>query len=359
MKTKVSKVGLFFAVILGVVVLSSCNEEREFDKDEKSPKEVILKMSFSSSTNLKSVETPILDQSVIDIDRGAIYFTSATGQITKMVTLTSALINEMKTTGASISNVPSNSTAVHIVGNVDGLPTDPGNISTVKEKILNVNLLTNIQSVPLYGSTTGFTGSGPYSSSVSLSTPVARIQIEDLKATGSLITSYKVTGIFVNNYYGSAKVDKTPLGTLINNGSTVANYVSGSAAYPSATLANIYDYDTNGVGTLTSLTYTPAAGKVWAYNIFADGTSKPHIIIRLESLAPAASFTNPMFLTVKSFKSGGSTVEVEGGKIYTFKAGSFTFDGGNLTEQPELSEITVNVSVSLMKWTEVPIEPEY
>lgn len=371
MKTKFNYLAL--AVIALSLGFSSCsNNENPDDGNDKESKSVFLKISGGKISTY--AEGSPGTNSTVGFSSGDIYFVNSAGLILAHYALSSSLTNlgagnialtDIKA-GQLISNLPGQVSGVHVFGNTSGLPTT-GNISAVKATLKNVITQGSLASVNLYGSNTLTHNTGnDYSASIELKPTVARIELTDITSS-SIITGFRVDGIFIDNYYYQAAVDGTVAGAnLVNNTSEAALFLDNSSAYPTARKTFVYDYFSPEIIADTKVATPTVASSVWGYNLFANTAGSgsfaiPRIVIRLSNITTSdgSLYSNPQFITVKGLKEGlSSLTSIDAGKVYNIGAGALTFKESDLTPAPNMGAIDVTVTVTLAQWEVVSVTPE-
>lgn len=375
MKTKF-KYLIFLAVSL-FLGFTSCSNNDVADEENNSneTKSLFLKISNGDITTYGTGPT-VVDNTDVDFSDGIIYFVNSDGMILKHYTLT---VNASSDTninfsdiqdGTTIENLPGSVSNVHVVGNYAGSPSlaTSGNISSITNKILTVASQHDIENVNLYGTNTivpvGLIEPNKYTCTINLSPTVARIELTDITASG-VITSFKVDGIFIDNYYSQATINSIlDIANLQDNGTTPADFVGGSTAYPTSLTPAIYDYYTSPIESASNIVALDD-DDVWRYSLFATttGSEIPRIIIRLSEIetTPESNITisGTRFITIRGFKSGSTSLSgIKSGEIYNIGAGDLVFDESNLAITPNEAKIEVEVTIALVKWKVVPITPE-
>ncbi|MGL5790222.1 MAG: hypothetical protein ACRCXV_10105, partial [Bacteroidales bacterium] len=160
------------------------------------------------------------------------------------------------------------------------------------------------------------------------------------------------------------------------NGYFLAFHIGGAANGAAETLLtdggvlnNVANWAKDVYGTpLTGNTVYTAAnggatGDVWAYMLPAGAT--PRIIFELGNVLyddgnagfqPAAT---TRYVTVKGFKSSGGTTSIttfERGKVYKVSAVNFT--AKDTHETPNATDIDVTVTVTVLAWKGINVDPE-
>lgn len=374
MKTKFRYL-TFLAVSLFLGFTSCSNDEATGGEENNEPKSLFLKISNGDITTYGTGPT-VVDNADIDFSGGIIYFVNSDGMILKHYTLTVNATSETNINfsdiqdGTTIENLPGSVSSVYVVGNYTGSPSlaTSGNISAVTNKVLTVASQHDIENVNLYGTNTivpvGPTEPNKYTCAINLRPTVARIELTDITASG-VITSFKVDGIFIDNYYSQATINSTlEIENLQDNGTTSGDFVGGSTVYPASLTPAIYDYYTSPLESASKVVAL-ADDDVWRYSLFAKtiGSEIPRIIIRLSEIetTPESDITisGTRFITIRGFKSGSTSLSViKSGEIYNIGAGDLVFDESNLAITPNEAKIEVEVTIALAKWKVVPITPE-
>lgn len=357
---------IFLVAVLALMVgLSSCSNDKQ-DEPAKADKSLQLKLITKATDGTRSITDPVADETEVTFTSGMLYCVSSADLITKYYTIGTdgdIKLSELTSTdGKTLTNVPGHTSKVMIVGNVDGLPTS-GSITAIKGELLGVNSQTDseggITAAALFDKQplVNPTAEGkPYTASLDLKPTISRIEISDITGSGN-ITSFKVDGIFINNFYIKAPISGD------HDTEHLTNYGSDVNKYPHDEFPkSLYDYKTAapGIGSLDGLKFAPEAGKVWAYNMFA-GSPVPHIIIRLSAVtAKDIVFTGDQYITIRTYTNTETDKAVktfEPGKNYKIGAGIFTFDEDDLTPEPESKTKDVEVKVTLLTWKDVNVKP--
>ena len=362
------------AIVLG---FSSCSSDDENGGviDNSKPKSVFLKISEEPATY---GEGAIVGATTVNFASGELFFVNSSGAILKHYTITSAATSatnidmaEITGSGAALANLPGGISDVHIVGNVpstvDLTAAGITNISQVKAMTLGVATQGDITKVNLYGSkllTSKVGGNdNEYEAKVTLKPTVARIELTNVKA-GGVVKSFQVDGIFIDNYYPEGKIDGTISSTLTDNGTDPLMFTDNSAKYATALKTFAYDWYAAGVATDVSGVAAPATG-VWGYNLFATeaGSAVPRIIIRLSNFTTTngSTIASPQFVTIKGLKDKATQASLTGIKsseVYNIAADALIINEDVVTEKPNQSLIDVTVTVEVVKWKPVAVEPE-
>ena len=352
-----------------VLVLSGCSKE-ETGRVEDSPKSVTVRVQNLSTY---AVATPASGSMPVLYDLN-VYFIGS-GVIKDQGTMTTA----EATSGKTFDDVPGSATKVVIIANAGELSSpNVASIATYdsENKLKQLMFEQSVQSytaatdVNVYG-TAPITGAvGSEAANVSLAPAVSRIEINSVGASTTAnvqLTSFKLTGIYINNTYTQCGTDYTTVPTLpagiLNYGKDAVSFTNGS--YParfkdewSAASVTAGDLFSPGVGNRWSYYVMPVvAGKGTTIDAVVQ-TSVPHIILKIEeALAPGYTFPSPAYVTIKDLRvSGTSLTALEKGKVYSI--GSILIGGENLAEKPEFpANQDIMVTTVLNPWDGQPTTP--
>ncbi len=352
---------LFAALPVISAVLFSCNKSND-EAPGNAAEGVFVKIN---KVPARSISPGVSDPTLV-FNSGYLYFVSGSGQITGRLSvtndnaaLTATSVGIETLQDGVIITVPANTLSVYLPGNIPAgitLPTS-GAYSVVEQTVISLNSQYDgsggITAATIYGSSPITPPVAPATfatANINVSPLASRIEISAITGGIDIAGTWIVEGIFINKYDSQHYLNAMRNASgFKDNGSDPAAYLAGTAGYPTADNGMYFDYNIAGIGTLDGGTnaYTPAtAGDIWSYNVFAGLV--PHIVIRLDDIT---GFQNPQFLTVKTFRTGGGALitAFERGKIYRIANIAFTAD--DLTEQPELETLDVEVTVNLIDWT--------
>lgn len=369
MKTNFKYLTLVIAALL--IGFSSCSKD-DVTKGgtENDAKSVFLKISNAPVTYAAGAHQA---NGSLSFSSGHLYFTDDAGTILRYHSVgdkdagADFNMSELSSgSGKEITELPSTVAAVYVVGNTQDLPNKT-NISAVKAHMLNVASQVQVTAgniVNLYGENTKLTQVGEtnsYNATVNIAPTVARIELFDITATGG-VTSFKVAGIFVDNYYATASVDGTISSALVYNGADALKFSDNSTSYPKSLTPSIYDWYSKRLASDEKVVKLKDDA-VWGYNLFAKTNGEndvPRIVIILNDIVTSggASFANPQFITIKGFNNGDDALKtIEPGNVYTIASAGFSFDQTNLTPDPNMETKAVSVNVTVSSWVNVPITP--
>lgn len=389
------KINLVLAVATAAIVsFASCSNENEVlgsgNGNAEETTRVILNVQ-QPGTGTRAEGNSVTAHTVA-FTNGYVYFVDGAGTITDVFTIVTGTPDvenrEVNITAGAVSFdvVSGKSQHVYIFGNVPAFTHGVGdNISDVLSENITINSQTNsvtasnVSKVTLYGKTNYAIDHSvtPSLAEVTVAPIGSRIEIKEFKAvkvddsTPTSITTYRIDGIFMNNFYNKSNANgtKTTTGDLIyyskeENAQAPQYFVSGAGLYSAANLGITYNADeASGIGTYDAGTkvYAPStSGNVWAYNLLAPAQGEfPHIVVRLSNLNTEIVAGNQLrWMTVTNFinKADDSNITTfEPGKIY--KIESFEFNETNLEVSPEMNTTSALVTVTLATWEEVSVKP--
>ena len=381
----------FFAMAaIAALALSSCSKEINSNNPADGKSKVVV-LKVVQATGETRAEADATGAATIALGTGHVFFTDANGVITRKVAIVTTTPGDDEvsltsisntSTGATILNVPSNTTKCYILSkaasvDVSGVVVGD-NISELTAKTVALADMTDatnntVVNVPLFGE-----GEVTVESETLLKTTVpvgalgARLQLTSFKGGGD-IKSYKIEGIFVNNFFATMPLSKTlAAANAVDYASDYQQYVAGYNGYTS-----LVDYDADGLGQAgnTSLDRVPVNtpdydNPVWAYNIFpTEGVPTgdqadvfPMIVVKLKDVVwnnngSEETLPNPQFVTVKGMKQGGNPLtKIEARHVYTYS--TIAFERKAVTDIPDVSSIDAEVKVELLEWIPEAVEPE-
>ena len=356
------------AVVLTLNIVGCSNNDDETEgKEQISEKNVVIRIGGMQVRAAATGEAIGTKKAILN--DGYIVFTTSGGGITKIVqfstggTITPAMLDA----GYTFSNIPGNSTQVAIYGNIPPAIPLPagGSIATLNALLINVatqaDVSEGVDRVTLYGGS-AIGGTAPdYTATFNIAPIAARIEIADvIPDPASKLISFKVEAIFINNYFLTSQIDGNK-NTEVDNG-LVNNGMGGSTIYSDGVAPYISGFPLYNSDVTAGL--TPAAPKVWAYNVFAPAnntTEHTHVILRLSNIvASEGSYPGVQFVTIKKFRTKDETPVVlnflTAGRVY--ELGTVKIKETDIQEEAEIGEIDVVIDVNVVSWVPVPVNPE-
>jgi hypothetical protein len=331
----------------------------------------------SKSPATRSEGNSVATQETVKFSNGWLLFVSAQNNITKTMEITTntGILDDSEVDisfltqndGVEIQDIPGHSASVYVIGNLPSgggisLPAAGVSLTTLKQNLISFSSQGDKNNVvTLFGGDVIRDEGSKLVARFSLEPIVARIEIAKISSTNSSdITSFKVEGIFINNYYKNITLDGNAPAVATKN-TTITDFVKGSAAYPDAYEGILYDYrsaqDQSLGSASTPAVYVPATGNAWVYNLLAPKTSAssaltaPHIVIAISDIVTnnGVDYSDTWYLTITSLVSGNNKItHLEPGKVYSIK--HINFSHTNVQPEPEMETMSVEVEVSLVEW---------
>jgi hypothetical protein len=332
----------------------------------------------------RTVADPVATTAIELKAPGKIFFVSSSGLITKALTITESdnyeatdSPNEVSLSdldGIEIQNVPASSSRVYVFAT---LPEDSpvlnkaenDNISECLETTFTVDDVASsgtIEEIPLFGDGPIVAKSGgdsdEFEANVEITPMAGRIELAKLTADAT-ITSFKVTGVYVNKYYASINFNFLST-TLIDNLSDPEAYAGETVGYPLLSENTLYNEQENGIESIDNVVGF-GSNKVLAYNLLSENKAGyfPHLVIKIEDVMLAdatdqATYTGKVwFITVKEVRTSGTLESVDFETCNVYHIANLPFAQGDLSPIPEPGEKRVNVTVTVKTWVVKPVEP--
>jgi hypothetical protein len=383
MKSKFLNI-MIAAVLLATAGLAGCS--REETNGEDATRVMLLKVLPATT---RATAPPVANgvKSTLQAP-GWVFFVTSSGLITKKL--------EIKANGADpydatsfpdqvtvadlasveIQNVPASSSRVHVFATLPSTSTLPvvtagvTNISAclgAPLAVANVASSGHVANIPLSGNGSIVASGGDadeFEASVDIAPVAGRVELSKITADASEITEFKVSGVYVNYYYGSVDFTRAPAGVdpLVNNGQVKASYAAGQAGY---TTAGVLHDEPGATSAASVVDFSP---NVLAYNLLPRNTTGyfPHLVLKITGVktkdaglqSTYANGGEPWFITVTNVVTGDAPtvyLDFEACKIY--KIGNLKFGLGDLSVVPEPSNKRVTVTASVREWVAVPVEP--
>lgn len=366
-----------------VVGLSGCVTETILDGANQGANSEIVKSDLKNVTLKIASKAPatrseggsVAMRETVLFNNGWLLFVSAQHNVTKVMEITKAnpsVLDDssvdisllIQTDGVEIADVPGHSQSVYVVGNLPArfaAPTVGASLTEMKQKLIDFSSQGDINNVTLFGGNLIRNENSRLVASFPLAPIVARIEIGKISSTNSGdITSFKVDGIFINNYYEQITLEgNAPAAAKKNTGTS--GYVEGSAAYPDIYKGVLFDYKSApgqslGTATLPNV-YVPQTGNAWTYNLLAPQTTAqpaltaPHIVIAISDIQTnnGVSYSDTWYLTITSLVCNKQKIaSLVPGKVYSIR--HINFSHTNIQPEPEMETMGVDVEVSLVEW---------
>jgi hypothetical protein len=392
MKSKFLNI-MIAAALLTTAGLAGCS--REETNDEGATRVMLLKVTPATT---RAAGTPVNASTTVALKApGHVFFVTSSGTIVKKLEIkadgtaneytaaTPDQVTSAQLTGGSgvqVENVPASASRVHVFGTVPSTFSSiaPGtNISEYVEAALAVGDVYksdgSVDNVILAGSGSivATVAPGEFTTTVQVAPAAGRVELARVSAADE-ITSFTVTGVYVNYYYDVLGVNGKDLGSTItrfeNNGSTGANYAGASAKYTGKPAL----YDEPSAANSVSGAVTFGTGKALAYNLLAPNFTPsfvtppdkyfPHLVLKITNVVPkdgtlSATYAGKTwFITVTSVALAAdltAPLAFEAGKVYNI--GDLFFGLGDLADKPEPDVKKVRVKVTVKSWELVNVVP--
>jgi hypothetical protein len=389
---------IFTAAALAALTLASCIKSGgELPTDEIS--DVAIGITLPGGNTTRTVGEGLNGNNIADLTAGDVFLYYADGTIYSHLALykdgDAPGYGDAQYTFAQITSttdndyvivvsVPANVTKCMVVLNAfddqDQKIISTGqvgnNISTIKDKVAKANAFNldatidhvalvaedNIENIS--GSTGGPSGDQKYSRMADMSVGAigTRVQIAKLTAgvasNGYTIESYKVAGIYINNFYPSMLLGRDAENEIQYGAAALVDNRSAEAKYGGAD--NQYTGDNSSLAITTGYTpessegiVAPASPNHWVFNLVPNG-NVPHIIIKLTDIvvknsedATVTVDDQTRWLTIDAY--GGIAEQVfEPNNMYTLADVPFTYE--DMTDEPYTDNENVAVHVTVTPW---------
>lgn len=371
----------------------SCSNDPEIP--EKNDNGIDVTLSITTNPLTKALDnSQVGATALIDKDKEFIvYFMNGTSTDSKVVAsyqLTDAQITTIQSTnagtGVTFTNLDPSVKSVYVVANVSTLPaTAPETtLTAINATVQNIYdqqtadaksvvLANTSKTVVSIGSSTetATNGNAKYNASIELTPIVSRIQIASITKDAS-ITSFNLAGIYIDNFYQNMSIGGALTSIIKATAGNVADFKLSAEG-------SVTPYKINGqlfdeiVSPETTLSLAPS-GKVYGYQIFpTKGTDEndlskvPYIILKLTNVKKSTTATRDIsesetyYIAVKAYKTTDATpatiTEFLPGQIYTIA--NIPVSEKNIVTDPTQSLINVTVNVTVAKWTDKALNPDF
>ncbi len=197
---------------------------------------------------------------------------------------------------------------------------------------------------------------------VSLSPLFSRLELAQITGGGD-ITSFKVAGVYLDNYYPSFNLVGGGAGTIWAQGTSetfTGNIGVGNIVLTAQQIAD------GEVGLASAAKVVKPAGGVWAHHIGAG--SVPRMIVHLKDVVyrfdttpdgPSRTYvqrTLPQsYITVTGYDEMTGENTFERGKIY--QVANLTFNVSDGSNSPNPTDVELTVSVTMLDWVVTGLTP--
>lgn len=370
------KTSLIFTIATALALgMASCSGNGPGGDGPGEKTNLIIKLEKAKVPHTRATEAPATtaDPAITDA-RSVIFVADDQDNIVQAVGLVEA--EATGSTGQVIPTAVPVGSSVYIVANI---PAGEETAIKGKRTLADVKAYTsaistqsgfstptmaNVDGVEADVQTTG----GTQTITVRIEPLIARLEIVAMQAkadaAGNTVTGFKVTGVYVSEYYPN--FDYT--GTAPAGDAMVSLKAGLEAAGDATAIAAVYtgwasymkdEGSWAATGTPLVAGEPGGANRVWAYNLVGKGT--PHIIFKLEGIeytnagGQTVTLSGARYITVEGYE-GLSTGFAHGsvyriGKIDTVTGDSnFQFDFSHLNGDPYEESVGLTVKVDVVPW---------
>lgn len=410
----------FFTLLAAAaLILAGCSK----DKDDnvtipEGESNFYLQIDLGPASKADTNEVP--QNTVTQFTKGAIFFVDGNGDIVRMAVIDDSPAGAVSAAnlaaGYLFTGIDNSAVKVYVVGNHDFGSATYANISDVEKITKHILSQTNqdnkttfgVEDATLFGVGNIVAASAAtqalFASNTNISVEreaiftispiIARLEIDEIKAAPAVgdplldIEELNLAGIYINNYYYSMSVVGTmDLDSLFFAGTQPTavpadydKYLQWSSTgqptgkYRPNLSKYLYDdgeLDGSGVyqGLCTSIAPTVLSktpeNETWAYNVFANGTAVPHIILHFTDVKMnsvprpnAIAGDGEAYLTVTGYLNRVNQADqpIMGGNVY--KLDAIQFDGGDLDDYPyeKDDKSAIYVKVTVKPWNVVVVD---
>ncbi len=353
---------IFAMAAAAAMIFASCSKEPKNNNEDVQGARLTIKL-VGAVPQTRAIEEPgSIAEGTIGLNDGHIFVVDQEGDVIHSEALK---LNEAYTgsgqllseggTGETAKVVASDS-RVYVVGNIPtlesgtvaGLTTFAGIQAAVSALSGQTDystpaLANNDGELAFITVTSQAVGTTPAQAEVTvqLSPLFARIELSEVEAGGE-VDSYKVAGIYVDEYYPSFNLVGEGKGTLWNQENNI-DFGSNVGTADAATGPWVSDANV----------VIPGEGVVWAYHVGAG--SVPRFVIHLTDIVVDGDpVGEDRYLTVTGY-TGLTTEAFERGNIY--RVGKIEFDETDLGVTPNPKDVNLTVMVDVIEWKEIYLTP--
>lgn len=353
--------GLFLA-FAGLGLFACSNEDVTTDATVDDGKSKTMVISLNGISEGSRATSATKTEGVVTLNKVAIFYTTATGSVGHVTTLTSESQDWGDLTGSGYveHSLPASIEQVYVVGNYDNLLGDLNAIGTaniLKEKVINASAQQDFDNVVLFGEDTTLDpvegGDGTHEQNVVKAEPtisplVSRLEISGIKCNnlGTQYSSIDLKKIGLTNFYTTTTVG----GTIGGLQAAAAN----EAGQETIWTENSWASDNIDGASLTSQddVWNPTDG-VFSYNIIPNSTTAAEVLqVRLLVDAKRGATVDPISNTL--IANVGQ--QLQAGKIYKM---TYEFSEENVGPWDPDNTQCVIVKVTVSSWQIVSLTPSF
>lgn len=331
---------------LATIALASCRQEvRENQQTANQLLSLSIKLAGVETPGTRIIETPAQTGQLV-LSNGHIFVVDPSGTV-----IANAAMNvpQATTTGQVINSPVATNSRVYVLGNVPSsvdvstlttwqrIQQTAVTISTSQQNNYRNAAMANTSGQPAAITVTGNSGAV----TVEINPLYSRMELTSIQG-GPTITSYNVTGVFVDSYFSSF--------TLSGESSGQIHYQAQSTNFA----GSMGDTGTwAATGTPGNMVAVPGAGQIRVYHMAA--ADLPRFIVRLENIVTSSgtTITGARYVTVTGY-SGQAPTRFERGRIYQM---TLPFTEQQLALTPNPSFVPVTVQVRVIDWIPTVLTP--
>lgn len=373
------KIKYFVIILLGVLsVFSSCSKDYA-DCGNGEIKELTIKayVGASQSTRTAGASATGVTAELHDLK---LYFTNGTN----VLSIQDADPTVITSASGETFKVPAGVTQIYAIGNTLALgnasllpTTVGGTIADVKATAIKMDEQSDTETgVNLKGESATFTVDSK-NITLDIAPVTSRLEVVSVNSSNAVkvpLTSYKLTGIYINNTYTEFALNETTL----PSGSAVVNYGKDVAAWTDGSYITFFkDEDSAGLGG-NGVEKKLSNSEVWGYftpatianenplvatkpGTIIDGVQQnavPHVILKIEDVVTESGviMSGTYYVTIKGYKNGSIPVtNLSAGNIYSMVV---DFGAEHLSTSPEDPNKSLTVKVTIKPWNTINVTPE-
>ncbi|MCD8043006.1 MAG: hypothetical protein LUH10_08060 [Tannerellaceae bacterium] len=408
---------LFMFIAMAAVALTGCNKDNDGDGGQTGNETFDMLLKFDISSTKADTEN-VESGTFTELTNGGIFFIA--DDANKTILRTAIIANSPAGTvtptqiqeGFLFTDIDASAKWVYVVGNYDFLASSAPTVAKLADlENLKVGILSQtnqnnnkkfgVEDATLFGfgnivvASTATQDKYPTynvdrEAIFDISPIIARLEIDEIEGLGQ-IDEFNLAGIYINNFYlEMSVVSVMDINDLIHNGILPTDYDKYLRTTTSQTngkyLDSWYEYlfddgdvDASGnyigLSTIASLSHTPV-NETWAYNVFANGSAVPHIILHFTDMKMKSTYGGNVnsgnlientvtgtygekYLTITGYNKAGTDVDqpILGGNVY--KLANIIFDEDDLDDYPyeeKDDKSAVYVEVTVTPWNVIPVD---
>lgn len=351
----------FFAVALAAMTIFSCSKENtnetERQNGTKTMEITIAKSHVNPSS--RAIQDPSASnyKTPINGDITVFFFASNDAEAPLLDRQTVSMTSSVDNYKGTATNVPSTSRYVYVVANTVPAATTIGatklkDVRNQELQIVNSADFQDITKIPMTNATNdaqAFTDvTTPLMKvTVQIAPVMARIEVASTSSKAD-ITAFDLVAVYMNGYYPSFTLGGEGAGTFVDHVKSNADLANAAA----------WTFDNYAGGLTQQTSYNAGAGKVWAYMMApAEAGKLPTIVLQLDNVLVNGNTHNLNYITVKTFKKADQSLITTLDRNTIYKVTDISFSEDDTTVDPNQDKVSVEVTVEVLEWVEMTVEP--